>query len=67
MQVLVQLGKSRACGWHGQTEPMGSAWRRRRPKRCGCRYQFHQGLIAHGEHLTSRCQSWIDDMVRSTG
>jgi len=21
--------------------------------------QLHQGLIAHGEHLTSRCQGWI--------
>nr|WP_259735896.1 galactose oxidase [Synechococcus sp. CS-1329] len=20
--------------------------------------QLHQGLIAHGEHLTSRCQGW---------
>jgi hypothetical protein len=26
--------------------------------------QLHQGLIAHGEHLTSRCQGWTDDMVR---
>ncbi|MEB3172145.1 MAG: galactose oxidase [Synechococcaceae cyanobacterium] len=25
--------------------------------------QLHQGLIAHGEHLTSRCQSWTDDLV----
>ncbi len=25
--------------------------------------QLHQGLIAHGEHLTSRCQGWTDDMV----
>ena len=25
------------------------------------------GLIAHGEHLTSRCQSWTDDMVRQRG
>ena len=23
--------------------------------------QLHQGLIAHGEHLTSRCQGWISD------
>jgi hypothetical protein len=22
------------------------------------------GLIAHGEHLTRRCQSWTDDMSR---
>ncbi len=21
--------------------------------------QLHQGLIAHGEHLTHRCQGWI--------
>ena len=26
--------------------------------------QLHQGLIAHGEHLTSRCQGWTDDMTR---
>ena len=26
--------------------------------------QLHQGLIAHGEHLTSRCQSWTDVMAR---
>jgi len=29
--------------------------------------QLHQGLIAHGEHLTSRCQGWTDDMVRQNG
>ena len=29
--------------------------------------QFHQGLIAHGEHLTHRCQGWTDDMVRQRG
>ena len=29
--------------------------------------QLHQGLIAHGEHLTSRCQGWTDDMVRQKG
>ena len=29
--------------------------------------QHHQGLIAHGEHLTSRCQGWTDDMVRQRG
>ena len=29
--------------------------------------QLNQGLIAHGEHLTSRCQSWTDDMVRQRG
>jgi hypothetical protein len=25
---------------------------------------LHQSLIPHGEHLTSRCQGWTDDMVR---
>jgi hypothetical protein len=29
--------------------------------------QLHQRLIAHGEHLTSRCQGWTDDMSRSRG
>ena len=29
--------------------------------------QLNQGLIAHGEHLTSRCQGWTDDMTRSQG
>jgi len=29
--------------------------------------QLHQGLIAHGEHLVSRCQGWTDDMVRQKG
>jgi hypothetical protein len=29
--------------------------------------QLHQGLIAHGEHLTSRCQGWTDDLVRQKG
>ena len=29
--------------------------------------QLQQGLIAHGEHLTSRCQGWTDDMVRQRG
>jgi hypothetical protein len=29
--------------------------------------QLHQGLIAHGEHLVSRCQGWTDDMVRQNG
>jgi len=28
---------------------------------------LHQGLIAHGEHLTSRCQGWTDDMTRQHG
>jgi len=26
--------------------------------------QLHQGLIAHGEHLASRCQGWTDNQVR---
>jgi hypothetical protein len=26
--------------------------------------QLHQGLIAHGEHLTSRCKGWTHDMAR---
>jgi hypothetical protein len=29
--------------------------------------QLHQGLIAHGEHLTSHCQGWTDDMARQRG
>jgi hypothetical protein len=29
--------------------------------------QLNQGLIAHGEHLTSRCQGWTDDMARQAG
>jgi hypothetical protein len=29
--------------------------------------QLHQGLIAHGEHLTSRCQSWCSDLVHQRG
>ena len=29
--------------------------------------QLHQGLIAHREHLTSRCQGWTDDQVRQQG
>jgi hypothetical protein len=29
--------------------------------------RLHQGLITHGEHLTSRCQGWTDDMVRQRG
>ncbi len=24
----------------------------------------HQGLIAHGVHLTHHCQGWTDDLVR---
>ena len=29
--------------------------------------QLRQGLIAHGEHLTSRCRGWTDDLVRQKG
>jgi len=29
--------------------------------------QRHQGLVAHGEHLTSRYQGWTGDMVRQNG
>jgi hypothetical protein len=29
--------------------------------------QLHQGLIAQGGHLISRCQGWTDDMTRSQG
>jgi hypothetical protein len=29
--------------------------------------QLHQGRIAQGEHLTSRCQGWTDDMARQRG
>jgi hypothetical protein len=29
--------------------------------------RLHQGLITHGEHLTSRCQGWTDDMMRQRG
>ena len=29
--------------------------------------QLHQGLIAQGEHLTSRCQGWTDAMARQRG
>ncbi len=29
--------------------------------------QLLQGLIAPGEHLTSRCQGWTDDMTRQEG
>jgi hypothetical protein len=29
--------------------------------------QLHQGLIAHGEHLTSRCQGWSDAMTHQRG
>jgi hypothetical protein len=26
--------------------------------------RFHQGLITHGEHVSSRSQGWTDDMTR---
>ncbi len=29
--------------------------------------QLHQGLIAHGEHLTSRCQGWTNDLTHQAG
>jgi hypothetical protein len=29
--------------------------------------QLHHGLIAHGEHLTLRCQGWTDDLVCQRG
>jgi len=29
--------------------------------------QLHQGLLAHGEHLTSRCPSWTEDLARHRG
>ncbi len=29
--------------------------------------QLHQGLIAHGEHLTNLCQGWTNDKVRQKG
>jgi hypothetical protein len=29
--------------------------------------QLRQGLIAHGEHLTHRCQGWTDDLTRRGG
>jgi len=28
---------------------------------------LHQGLIAHGEHLTHRCSSWSEDLHRHRG
>ena len=28
---------------------------------------LNQGLIAHGEHLTSRCQGWTEDMNGQQG
>ncbi|MFM2159316.1 MAG: hypothetical protein RLZZ124_1790 [Cyanobacteriota bacterium] len=29
--------------------------------------RLHQGLIAHGDHLTSRCRGWTDDLARQRG
>ena len=29
--------------------------------------QLHQTLIAHGEHLTSRCQGWTDGRLHGCG
>jgi len=28
---------------------------------------LHQGLIAHGEHLTHRCRGWTEDLHRRRG
>jgi hypothetical protein len=30
-------------------------------------WQLHQGLLAHGEHLTRRCQGWTEEIVRQKG
>ncbi|MCP9916267.1 galactose oxidase [Cyanobium sp. ATX 6F1] len=29
--------------------------------------QLHQGLLAHGDHLTHRCSGWTDDLHRQRG
>ncbi len=29
--------------------------------------QLHQGLLAHGDHLTHRCMGWTDDLHRQRG
>ncbi|TVS03964.1 MAG: galactose oxidase [Cyanobium sp. PLM2.Bin73] len=29
--------------------------------------QLHQGLLAHGEHLTHRCPNWTEDLARLRG
>lgn len=29
--------------------------------------QLHQGLLAQGEHLSHRCQSWTEDLTRQRG
>jgi hypothetical protein len=29
--------------------------------------QLQKRLLAHGEHLTRRCQGWTDDMTRQLG
>lgn len=28
---------------------------------------LHQGLIAHGQHLSHRCSSWTEELHRSQG
>jgi hypothetical protein len=28
---------------------------------------LHQGLVAHGEHLTQRCSCWTEDLHRQRG
>ena len=28
---------------------------------------LHQGLIAHGDHLTHRCSGWTEDLHRQRG
>ena len=28
---------------------------------------LHQGLIAHGDHLTHRCSNWCEDLHRRRG
>jgi hypothetical protein len=49
----------------GQLPPLGQAGRAGRVlMSSGFTCQLHQGLIAHGEHLTSRCQGWTEDQVR---
>ena len=30
-------------------------------------FHLHQGLIAHGEHLTHRCSSWTEEIHRQLG
>jgi hypothetical protein len=40
---------------------------RRGELRSGAHLQLHQELIAYGEHLSSCCQGWTDDMTRQQG